>query len=487
MRNRFEHQLLIGQRPIEQTPISPKCKDALEELLAALKAIYCNKEYNEKIFCALEKSISKNKNKTGRKGMDLWQIFVMAQVRLCLGASYDRLHNLANNHFALRFLMGVECEYGFKRIQFEYQNIYDNVSLLSDDLIGELNAIILEFGHKEVFKKKETTALHLKTDSFVVESNVHFPTDYNLLWDCVRKCLDTVLGFLDKYDHIEGWRKIANWRQEAKGLMRELGKACGSGGKNKEKRIKEASVKYLAKTRALMAKLTKSVPTLPINDFGDLAAHYVLEHFMALMDKHIDLLHRRLINGETIPHCEKMFSVFEEYTQMVKKGKLHPNVELGKKLAITTDQFNLIIHYQIMEDEQDRDIVINLADRILARHKVSSWSFDKGFWLKANKALLQLEVPTIVMPKLGKRNEQETQEEHSPVFKRLKNKHCAIESNINELENRGLDRCPDRGYHRYKNYIGLGVCAYNLKKIGKALLDQQRTKVKEERSLHRAA
>jgi transposase, IS5 family len=479
MRNRFEHQLLIGQRPIEQTPISPKCKDALEELLAALKSIYCNKEYNEKIFSALENSLLKNKNKTGRKGMDLWQIFVLAQVRLCLNASYDRLHNLANNHFSLRFLMGVECEYGFKRIEFEYQNIYDNVSLLSDQLIGELNTIIVEFGHSEVFKKKEEAALHLKTDSFVVESNVHFPTDYNLLWDCVRKCLDIVSGFIEKYADIEGWRKIDNWRSEIKGLMRELGKACSGGGKNKDTRVKNASVRYLIKARALMAKLIKDLPTLPINDIGDLAAYYQLESFIILMNKHIDLLHRRLLNGEVIPHCEKMFSLFEQYTEMIKKGKLHPNVELGKKLAITTDQFNLIVDYQIMEDEQDRDIVIKVADRILAHSRVKSWSFDKGFWGKENKALLQLEVPIVVMPKLGKRNEQEIQEEQSPVFKRLKKKHSTIESNINELENRGLDRCPNRGYHHYKSYIGLGVCAYNLKKIGKAILDQQRERIKE--------
>ena len=58
---------------------------------------------------------------------------------------------------AVRFLMGVECEYGFKRISFEYQNIYDNVSMLSDELICELNAIILEFGHYEVFKKKNNS------------------------------------------------------------------------------------------------------------------------------------------------------------------------------------------------------------------------------------------------------------------------------------------------------------------------------------------
>ncbi len=65
-------------------------------------------------------------------------------------------------------------------------------------------------------------------------------------------------------------------------------------------------------------------------------------------------------------------------------------------------------------------------------------------------------------------------EENSHSFKRLKNKHSAIESNINELENRGLDRCPDRGIHHYERYIGLGICAYNLKKIGRQILKQQR-------------
>ena len=58
-------------------------------------------------------------------------------------------------------------------------------------------------------------------------------------------------------------------------------------------------------------------------------------------------------------------------------------------------------------------------------------------------------------------------------FRYLKNKHSAIESNINELEHRGLDRCPDRGYNNYKTYIALGVCAYNLKKIGKKILENR--------------
>lgn len=487
MRKRFEQQFTLGQLHIEDAYIDPRSKNALDELLAALKAIYCDKEYNEKIFSLLEKYINAGKQKTGRKGMDLWCIFVLSQVRLCLNISYDYLHDQANNHHKMRHLMGIEKGFGYDRIEFEYQNIYDNVSMLSDELVTEINKVILDFGHGEVFKKKGTTALVLKSDSFVVESDVHFPTDYNLLWDCARKCLDTVSKFLKKYKGIEGWRKIGDWRHEMKGLMRELGKASSSGGQKKQEKVALAAEKYLIKARLLIRKLKKGTPFLPINDVADLSLVIVLEHFMALMEKHIDLVDRRILKGEMIPHQEKLFSVFETYTEWVKKGKVRPEVELGKKLAITTDQFGLIVDYRVMEELQDRDIVIELADRILSRYKIVSWSFDKGFWRKENKELLQLEIPRVVIPKLGKRNKNEEEEEHSTTFKRLKNKHSAIESNINELEHRGLDRCPDRGYHHYKRYIGLGVCAYNLKKIGRQILKSEKEGLEAARKGIRAA
>ncbi len=474
MRNRFAQQLSIGQKSIEETWINPKSKNAIDELLAALKEIYCNKEYNEKIFNILDKHIRSGKKNTGRTGLDLWVVFVLAQLRLCLNISYEMVHNLANNHHALRYLMGIERDFGYERIEIEYQNIYDNVSALSDEMIIELNAVILEFGHREVYKKKEKTALRLKSDSFVVESNVHFPTDYNLLWDCARKCLDAVSVFFKKYETIKRWRKLSNWRYEIKGLMRELGKASASGGKNKKDRMEYAAKRYLTKTRTLLIKLNESLPDFPLNDMQDLSLIIMIEHFVPLMERHIKLVDRRILKGETIPHEEKLFSVFETYTEWVKKGKSRPNVELGKKLLITTDQYDLIVDYQILNNQQDRDVVIELADRVLAIHLVASWSFDKGFWAKENKELLQLEIPKVVLPKLGKLNKTEKDEESSRAFKRLKNKHSAIESNINELENRGLDRCPDRGILHFNRYISLGVSAYNLKKIGRQILKLKR-------------
>jgi hypothetical protein len=473
MRKRFEQQFSIGTIPIHEVKIRLKSRDCIPPFLAALQVLYTTPEYNEKIFSILEDKLVKGKKKTGRPGMDLWQIFVLAQFRLCLDISYDRLHELANEHKTLRQIMGIEKGFGHEPIEISYQNIIDNVSLLDDETVKELNNVIVGFGH-DVFKKKEVAALSLKTDSFVVESNVHFPTDYNLLWDSARKSIDMVTKIQGKYN-LEGWRKIKNWRNELKNKMRALGRACSSGGKGKQERVQQATSTYIAKAKALLQKLEDSKSAFPQEDIADMVIVMELERFMGLLQKHIGLLERRILKGEEIPHSEKMFSIFEEYTEWITKGKMRPNVELGKKVAITTDQFHLILDYLVMDHEADSEIVIPLSERISGQYSsIRSWSFDKGFWHKDNKEHLSPIVEILVMPKKGKRNNEEKTEESLPLFKRLKNKHSAVESNINELECRGLDRCPDKGFRNFKRYIGLAVCAYNLRRIGQEILSQRK-------------
>jgi hypothetical protein len=153
MRKRFEQQLKIGQKPISQIEVNPKYRSAFPKLVLALKELYLTPEYNERIFRILEEKIVKGKKKTGRPGMDLWVLFVMAQTRLCLNISYDELHRMANNDKMFREIMGIETEDGFERIEFEYQNIIDNVTLLDDETVSKLNDVVVELDHG-VFKKK---------------------------------------------------------------------------------------------------------------------------------------------------------------------------------------------------------------------------------------------------------------------------------------------------------------------------------------------
>jgi hypothetical protein len=280
--------------------------------------------------------------------------------------------------------------------------------------------------------------------------------------------------FRKKYPYLEGWRKMKNWHRELKSLMREVGRIGKGGGKNKQEKLQKVTLSYLAKNRLLLLKLVNAKGHFPLSTVADLKAHYALENYMKLLSKHIDLVERRIIKGESIPHSEKMMSIFETYTEWVVKGKTRPSVELGKNVSVTSDQYDLTVYHKVMNEERDRDIVVETADKMLSKYRpVDSMSFDKGHWNSDNRALLELEIPCVVLPKLGRRTAQEKEIEESKIFKHLKNKHSAIESNINELEHRGLDRCPDRGYSHFKTYIALGVCAYNLKKIGKKILENR--------------
>jgi len=472
MRKRFEQQYVIGQKRIEDVIVDLKCRDAFPKLVLALKKLYTTPEYNEQLFSILEDKIIKGKAKTGRTGMDLWVLFVLAQTRLCLNISYDRLHDLSNNHSTFRQVMGIETDYSFKKTTIEYQNIIDNVTLLDDATLVKINDLIVKMGH-ETFKKKDLEVLCLKTDSFVVESNVHFPTDYNLLWDSGRKCTDVIGHFLKKYPRIKGWRNLSYWYKQLKNKAREISQST----KKSEEKKKEIVAEYLKKAVLFSQKVKKEKGNLPLIDEMDLIFHFNLDYFMQMLDKHIDLLERRVIRGETIPHNEKIFSIFETYTEWIAKGKQHPNVELGKNVQITTDQFHFIIDHKVMEHEVDKSTVIALSDRILKRYKIAAWSFDKGFFTKENKDLLGMFVDNLVMPKKGKLNKMEQEEEHLPIFKKLRNKHSAVESNINELEYRGLDRCPDKGFKSFKRYIAIGICAYNLHRIGAEIQKQEKEKL----------
>jgi hypothetical protein len=116
-----------------------------------------------------------------------------------------------------------------------------------------------------------------------------------------------------------------------------------------------------------------------------------------------------------------------------------------------------------------------VADRLLGRYgegQIASLSFDKGFTRAEDRELLSLYVPTVVMPKRGKKNAAETERESAKRFVALRQQHSAVESDIHSLEHHGLNRCLDVGLAGYRRYVGYGVLSYNLHVIGRELLER---------------
>ena len=319
-----------------------------------------------------------------------------------------------------------------------------------------------------------------------METNVHFPTDINLVWDGARKCIELSSRLSDRLK-VGGWRKSKQWKKRIKGLMRQVGKIKQGGGKNKEERLKAAVKAYLSKALELERKVTANLEELvsKVTEPTDMLVLEEIGYFHQMLVKQIDLVDRRLLQGEKIPHQEKVFSLFEPHTQWIAKGKTWPPIELGHKLLITSDQNQLVLDYKIMEQTVDQAETLPLARRLFERYgeeAFGSMSFDKGFSNEADREELERQVGLVVMPKKGRRNSQDRERETAPSFLKTKNQHSAVESEINSLEHHGLNRCPDKGMIGYRRYVGLGILAYNLHQIGKRLLAKKRTAQEKRRA-----
>jgi len=163
MRHRFQQQTTLGITPISEVKFPLRSRDELPPVLMALQHIFITRELNEKVFALLEKKIVQDKKKTGRKGMDLWHILVLAVIRHTLDTNWDRLEDLSNYHRLLRQILGVHVEkFGIEEMEFAYQTIVDNVSLIDDELLLQINLIVVKYGHNLLKKKTKKQAFILK-------------------------------------------------------------------------------------------------------------------------------------------------------------------------------------------------------------------------------------------------------------------------------------------------------------------------------------
>lgn len=293
----------------------------------------------------------------------------------------------------------------------------------------------------------------------------------NLLWDASGKCIDIAQWFIE-YEQISGWRKAKSWKKEIKRIFRITSRTSATGGKNKEERMLNVANQYISLCHRLSLKTINLLDqTKKYTNIRAVAKHLELTYYHQMLTKHIDLVDRRILQSEVIPSYEKLYSIFETHAEWLTKGKKYTPVEIGHNVLIATDQFNFILYSEVLEKQTDsvatKGLATNLADKFL--NQIASLSLDKGFYSKENKLHVQSLIPTPIMPKKGKPNQKEKQEEATVSFKKLRNAHSAVESNINQLEHNGLSRCPDKGIANFKRYTAASVLAYNFHKIGEYL------------------
>lgn len=322
---------------------------------------------------------------------------------------------------------------------------------------------------------------------------MHFPTDINLLWDAIRKAIQTCATLCDALDLTE-WRQSVYHLRCFKKSYRLIQKLKHSTSQDEAKRqakqdeIEAAYQTYLDQAEIYVQRAQATRQCLK-QAHGIPAAMLVnLDSYLAYADLLMDQIRRRVLQGETIPHSEKVFSIFQPHTEWISKGKAGVPVELGLRVAIVEDQHRFILHHQVMEKTTDDKVAVSLVEQAQTRFPaVKAMSFDKGFHSPANQDDLKQRLDTVVLPKKGRLSEADKARESDPEFVRLRRQHSAVESAINALSVHGLDKCPDHGIDGFKRYVALAVVARNIQRLGAILREQEQQAADRRRGPYKKA
>jgi transposase, IS5 family len=315
---------------------------------------------------------------------------------------------------------------------------------------------------------------------------VHFPTDIGLLFDATRKVIQQTTR-LCRIHNVPGWRQSKHNIKSLKRQIFKLQKLKHSSSKNpikvaeRKKQIESAYKDCTDAAEAFIEKAKESEKELlgkgakPTDFFS---IHYFTEH----AERQVEQIIRRVLNDEKIPHEEKVFSVFEEHTEWICKGKAGVPVELGLRVAIVEDQHGFILNHMVMKKQTDEKVALPLIKETKEKFPtLASCSFDKGFHSPTNQDELKKLLKVVALPKKGRLSGKDQEYQDSEEFRKAKKKHSAVESAINALGVHGLDRCPDHGLDGFERYVELAIFARNVQIIGSILLKREAEDEKKKR------
>jgi len=481
MRRRFDPNLRLGGTPIETLPLDLGCRHPMVPILCALQHIYQQPALRDEILALVAADVNPdNEPDRGRRGMDYWQILVLAAVRLGCNFTYDQLQDLALNHRSLRQMMGLsdwEIPLPHRRNPFNWQRIQANVSLLKPETVQAISDRIVGAGHVLAPHAAET----IRGDSFVVGTNIHYPTDSSLLGDGLRKILVLAPELADLIG-ANGWRQHKHLLKVLRRRLKAVNMTARSRGPGRDQRLRNVYRDLFAFADDILERARQThaaavaYPRPKNDDFAALLQHRIsdLVCFLGATEHVRQLAVRRIIEKETIPNAEKIFSVFESHTELINRGKQPLPIEFGHRVLVLEDGAGFICHHQVYDiGARDPDVLLpslrQLQERLGGR--IRSASFDCGFHSPENQTAIQDILAHPCLPTRGVHQAAEQMRTATVEFRKARRHHPGIESGIHALQaGNGLDRCRDRHRIGYDRYIALAVLGRNLHVLGHLLI-----------------
>ena len=473
MRKAYSKQLRLDSVPIEQVTLNLESRDRIVPVLRALQFVSADRSLADQVLGLIAADINgESRTDTGRKGMDYWHICVLAATRLGCDFTYDQLQDLAENHRNLRAIMGLgDCD----ETEFRWRTIRNNICLLRPDTIAQINHAIVCAGHTlqpEAIEK-------VRADSFVMETSIHYPTESSLLFDGLRKIISLCVELAEQYG-VNGWRQHIHLLKKVKKLNREINRIATKKGPRYKARMKPYYRELLQTTAALTQRARDLCLVIgqPPPQLADLFGPHTLQAFIVRTERVADTAKRRMINGETVANCDKLFSVFEPHTQLYKRGKAGQPIQFGRQVLVYEDAAGFLVRAVLMNrDEGDKQVAVRETKGLQDDfgNSVKRLSFDRGFHSPDNQTKLSELVDHLCLPKPGTKQSVVQLADADDEFRSAQQNHPGIESAIGALQSgNALKRCRDRSEIGFERYLQLAMLGRNLHTLGRLLIAEEK-------------
>lgn len=314
----------------------------------------------------------------------------------------------------------------------------------------------------------------LRIDTTAVKTNIHWPTDSALLWDTYRVLGRTIERIRELDPVVVGPRRVL--LKKVKRLVQKIGRKAARNPQAAEAlkplylRLFERVENILAWSRDIARDLAVQITA---GRYGPLEAARLefcqqeLLHFEALGQRVLDQACRRIILGEAVPNAEKIFSLFEPHTELLKRGKADQPIEFGHMIQIQQVQAKFITDYEVFKK---KPVEYEGLEPALERHKElfgeypEELSADKGYYQNMEQIdrLGQI-VELVAIAKKGGRTPAQIERETDPAFRHAQRFRAGVEGTISFLKRvLGLFRCYSRGWEHYVATVGATVLVHNL-------------------------
>ena len=385
----------------------------------------------------------------GAHGMSAEQVLRVAIVKQTEGFSYEDLaFHILDSRCYRHF-----CRIGFAHEGFKKSALCAAIKAISPQTWKAINDILMAYAEDTEMEKGQQS----RVDCTVVSSNIHEPSDSTLLWDSVRVLTRMLTQIKECSEPLK-----TNFADHTKVAKRRMLAIMHCNDATLRKRLYEDLLKVTrrvlnyAKSTLSIIESSACVPLFPLVE--------EMKHLIPLVEQVIDQTTRRVLDGESVPAEEKVVSLFEPHTDIIKKDRR--DIFYGHKICLSVGPSNLITDCLIVKgnpaDSTLMEQMLNRHDQVYGRYPLKV-ALDGGFaskknleWAKSKKIK-----DVCFAKKRGMSVERMCRSEY--VYKRLRKFRAGIESAISWLKRCfGLDRCTWKSLASFHSYVWASVVSANL-------------------------